>query len=34
MLRAVSLRVGGRNEKLIIVRDESQKVYLEYLMET
>jgi len=34
MLRTVSLRVGGRNEKLIIVRDESQKVYLEYLMET
>jgi len=34
MLRAVSLRVGGRNEKLIIARDESQKVYLEYLMET
>lgn len=34
LLRAVSVRVGGRNEKLLIVRDESQKVYLEYLMET
>lgn len=33
-LRQVSVRVGGRNEKLLIVKDESQRVYLEYLMET
>jgi hypothetical protein len=33
-LRQISVRVGGRNEKLLIVRDDSYKVYLEQLKET
>ena len=33
-MRQVNLKLGGRLEKLLIVRDEGYKVHLEQLMET
>jgi hypothetical protein len=33
-MRQVNLKLGGRLEKLLIVRDEGYKVHLESLMET
>ena len=33
-MRQVSIRLSGRLEKLLVVRDEGYKVYLESLMET
>lgn len=30
----MKVRIGGRNEKMLIVTDESKQVYLEKLMET
>ena len=33
-MRQLNVRVGGKMEKLLIVRDEGYKVHLEQLMET